>query len=493
MSRHDEIAELLDRAGPGRVTDSAYDTGWLARLGDADADLSDGALEWLRRNQLPDGAWGAPHLGYHHDRLICTLSAATALARNGDATDRSRIDRAAAVLPSDLKSLADDAAGETIGFELLAPALLTEARELGVVGGEVDAVLADLRAERDRKLAKVPAGHIDNRTSLAHSAEMAGSDAAHLVDADNLLSHNGSVGFSPAATAWHAAATGTGLDYLRASAGADGGVPNVGPINVFESAWTLFNTALTGFGGSPGRDRLLAFVARSWTPGRGVSFGAGFRPEDGDDTAVATEVLAGAGRPVDLDALLSYSGADYFHCWPTERNPSTSTNVHALGALRAAGLGQDHPEVAKVLRYLAATQDPAGSWIDKWHVSPYYATAHALLAGAGLRHDAFAGALDWVSRTQRADGSWGFYLPTAEETAYCLQALTLAHRQGDPVPADAIRRGHTWLAAHAADPHPWLWIGKCLYSPDVVVDSAVLSALALVEEADLARPVGVGR
>src|SRR5882757_8025452 len=94
MSRQAEIDDLVGQAGRGRVSDSAYDVGWLARLGAADTTLSEGALEWLRRFQLPDGTWGAPHLRYHHDRAICTLSAITALALHGDQTDRPRIEAA---------------------------------------------------------------------------------------------------------------------------------------------------------------------------------------------------------------------------------------------------------------------------------------------------------------------------------------------------------------------------------------------------------------
>jgi hypothetical protein len=31
-------------------------------------------------------------------------------------------------------------------------------------------------------------------------------------------------------------------------------------------------------------------------------------------------------------------------------------------------------------------------------------------------------------------------------------------------------------------PYPPLWIGKCLYNPSLVIRSAVISALALVEQ-----------
>jgi halimadienyl-diphosphate synthase len=105
-----------------------------------------------------------------------------------------------------------------------------------------------------------------------------------------------------------------------------------------------------------------------------------------------------------------------------------------------------------------------------------------VLAGVESASGIFRRAAEWLVASQRPDGSWGHFLSTAEETAYCLQALVIARRCGENVPAEVIDRGYQWLAAHADGPYPWLWIGKCLYSPDVVVRSAVLSALLLVEE-----------
>jgi hypothetical protein len=48
------------------------------------------------------------------------------------------------------------------------------------------------------------------------------------------------------------------------------------------------------------------------------------------------------------------------------------------------------------------------------------------------------------------------------------------------VPNDVLKQGALWLADHALPPYPPLWIGKCLYCPELVVQSAILSALALV-------------
>lgn len=488
MSRRHEIAALLHRTGKGGLTGSAYDAGWLARLGEVAPALSGEALDWLRSHQLPDGTWGAAPHRYHHDRTICTLSAIAALARSGDPADLRRAQRARPGLVESLNRLAEDTAGETIGFELIAPLLLEEVVELGVVSTEVDDARTRLRAERERKLSRLPAGAVSNRSPLAHSAEMVGPDGGHLLDLDNLTAANGSVGLSPAATAYYTTVSeknDSALSYLNMISDSDGGVPNVGPVDVFEITWTLWNIGLTSHRAEPTDEHrigLLKTIRDAWAPGRGASFGAGFTPEDGDDTALVFEVLSRAGQPVDLMALLSYAGPERFHTWPAERNPSVSTNVHALGALRAAGLPSDDPHVRKVLEYLAKVQDGTGRWVDKWHASPYYPTAHAVIAGVGLPEPCFERAVRWIEGTQGADGSWGHFGPTAEETAYSLQALVLARRAGLPVRADVIEHGYTWLSRHGLGPYPWLYIGKCLYSPDIVVRSTILSALLLVEE-----------
>jgi len=180
--------------------------------------------------------------------------------------------------------------------------------------------------------------------------------------------------------------------------------------------------------------------------------------------------------------LLSYENGDCFRCYPIESNPSISANIHILGALRQAGLGWDADPVQKILAFLRRAQTMRLFWFDKWHTSPYYSTTHAIIAASGYEDQMFDDAIYWILQTQNQDGSWGYYMPTAEETAYCLQALITWKRSGHAVSMNTIRRGTAWLAEHADPPYPPLWIVKCLYSPVWLVRSAILSALLLVSQ-----------
>jgi len=200
---------------------------------------------------------------------------------------------------------------------------------------------------------------------------------------------------------------------------------------------------------------------------------------DSDDTSMVFEVLHKFGRPVGLETLLSYEEENHFRCYGLESHPSTGVNIHILGALREAGLDIQHPSVQKIITFLKANTFLDTFWADKWHTSPYYVTSHAVISAAGFADDLVYNAIEWIIETQKNDGSWGYYIPTAEETAYCLQALFIWQRHGGQVPKDVLKRGIDWLSDHSEPPYPPLWISKCLYIPELIVRSAILSALAL--------------
>jgi hypothetical protein len=314
---------------------------------------------------------------------------------------------------------------------------------------------------------------------------MAGDDGLRLLDIPNLQEDNGSIGHSPSATAYYALSICPGdqdaLSYLHKVARKNGGVPDVAPFDNFERSWALWNLSLAA---SLDLDVILQcqphldFLENAWKPKQGAGWAAGYTVKDADDTGVTYEVLARFDRPANVEVVLSYEEEDHFRCFPLEANPSVSANIHVLGALRSAGFPVSHPSVQKVLKFLHST----AFWFDKWHSSPYYPTAHAIIACAGYADEIVADAIPWILQTQNSDGSWGYYMPTAEETAYCLQALSIWHAAGHDVSYNDLKRGSDWLLENMQPPYPPLWIGKCLYSPDLVVRSTILSALMLVSE-----------
>src|SRR5579859_2659771 len=117
--------------GEGRMDSLTYDTSWLARLGDLAPDLSLRAREWLRANQHPDGTWGSDYV-HAHDRVISTLAAAIALREIGDCrADEEQVQSGLRALPRYIAELANERQ-DTIGYEVIATALITHAQRLGL-------------------------------------------------------------------------------------------------------------------------------------------------------------------------------------------------------------------------------------------------------------------------------------------------------------------------------------------------------------------------
>jgi halimadienyl-diphosphate synthase len=431
---------------------------------------------------LADGSWGALEPIYHHDRVLSTLAALIALVRNGAPEDIPRISAALPALHFSLANLHQDVAGRTIGFEMLLPALVAEARSLGLNVNDSHGVVGAMSRARDAKIAQAPEGLIDRYTTLGFSIEMVGSDGIHLLDVHNLQQADGSVCLSPAATAFFATSVypdPAALEYLQQIA-LHGGAPPITAIDIFETAWALWNFAHGSFIDATTLalcHPLLCTLARAWRFGSGVAHADCFSVPDGDDTGVVYEVLARYHHAPDLESIWYYEERDHFRCFDLESHPSTSTNIHILGALRQASLHVSDPRIRKIVRFLHEKQEEGGYWVDKWHVSPYYPTAHAVIACAGYLNEIVEPAVDWILATQNLDGSWGYYFPTAEETAYCLQALMTWHQHGLPVPRQALTRGIAWLAEHTRPPYPPMWISKSLKCPVLVVQSAILAAL----------------
>lgn len=334
--------------------------------------------------------------------------------------------------------------------------------------------------------------------TLAHTLEIFGDAARGARFAEPV---EGVVGCSPTATAvWLGddevrAGHHSSVRYLEDMQARGGGpVPMAAPLPVFERAWVL--STLAGVGLVPPAPRDLVHELHAAFGELGVAGGPGL-PPDADDTATALSALARFGSPRSPECLWAYQEQDgHFACFRDERTPSSSTNAHVLQAFGAC-LTPDTPgrpraerAMARLTDWLCSCQEPDGSWWDKWHASPYYATACAALALSAHGGDRAVGALrravGWVLDTQRPDGSWGRWAGTCEETSYAVQILSRVrvHADDDEI-GDAVDRavakGYPRLLPvdDAGERYPPLWHDKDLYTPRRIVRAERLAALHL--------------
>ncbi|MGH3870281.1 MAG: prenyltransferase [Pseudonocardiaceae bacterium] len=486
----------------GQFSASVYETGRLVALAPSLRGHRE-RVHFLLDHQHANGEWGGPD----HYAIVPTLSATEALLRDIELGSGQRLPYPAMVSAAErgLRALFARLDGrapilpDTVAIELIVPALIIDINEhlagkagldsvadgrlLPAPDGANAALLARLRES-------VHQGRALPRT-LLHSLEVIGTPVR---GAPSVEPNRGGVGCSPAATAaWLGDVAAGGnhhpfVRYLESVQDVDGAVPVAAPLGLFERAWVLSTLAEAGLGSTAERSLVQSIHTEfgEW----GVAGGPGL-PPDADDTATALYALARYGRPRSPACLWAYRAGAHFSCFPGERTPSTSTNAHVLQAFGAC-LTPDLPErsdylqaMARLTGWLADHQDDDGSWRDKWHASPYYATKCCVVAlvehGGAAGAAAASRAVRWVLDLQRPDGSWGHWVGTPEETAYALQILVRANDSGTgDVIARAAARGCAFLLrAGGHHEHPPLWHDKDLYTPMRIVRAEVLAGLHL--------------
>ncbi|MFI8087494.1 prenyltransferase/squalene oxidase repeat-containing protein [Streptomyces sp. NPDC086080] len=498
----------VDQDAWGDVRPSVYETArvvsWTPWL-----EGHERRLAWLLEQQTATGGWGEGPTPY---RLLPTLGVTEALlsALRHDTAAGVPRERLAAAADNGLASLRDlsgaDGWPDTAAIEILVPdlvALINEhlgqpdvaafgrlgpwarGQRLPLPRGFREA-LPEQVAARCRAAGRVP-------VKLHHTFEGIARHLPRMVPAVP----GGLLGSSPAATAaWLATGAEAGREravtaLTRVAERYDGLFPEASPISVFERLWVAAALARPGLpaGCVP---RVRAWVAEIYDAA-GVRGAPGLLP-DTDDTAMAVLVSALAGSPRDPAPLSAFETGDHYDCYVGEDTGSITANAHALQALTA--WLSNRPTTGDVLRtrrdltrdWLLAQQRPDGSWHDKWHASPYYATERCVTALSGhtgpTTHDAVRSAGDWVLATQRDDGSWGVWGGTAEETAYAVDILLAStrHTAGSAV-TEALKRAEHVLhdASHpSSGHHPALWHDKTLYAPRAMARAEVTAALELL-------------
>jgi hypothetical protein len=486
-------ARALIRDLDGRMNASAYDIAWMARVpGSGGGARWPDLVDWLLDHQWPDGSWGG-EIAYYHDRILCTLMGLIAL-REG--REGPRVERAIAMgeeyVWRNLHYLHHDPI-ELVGFELIFPTLLAQARTLDL---DVPAHSCGYGGVRAAKLRLLPIELIyAPGTSVAFSLEFLGGqgDAYRLAE---MINSHGSIANSPATTAYLLSQGGhqeAAAAYLERMRSVQNGVPHFSPLRTFEVAWVLEHLIyggldLNGDGLVPASlwDELESTVGEA-----GVSMDPAFGIYDGDTSAVTCRLLMLSGRSLSPAVLRCFEDpeARIFRTFEFERNASVSTNAHALEALALMPDYPDRQEVwDRVVTMLLASREYQSYWIDKWHASPLYATSHVLISllksGEPLVSEC-TGSVDWLVHVQRDDGSWGhFGRGTTEETAYAMLALLHFYRRSKKVDAEVLRRGaaYLWRTHDTQLKYPDLWIAKTLFAPEGVIKAAILGAMHLYEQ-----------
>jgi halimadienyl-diphosphate synthase len=467
--------ESVRHIDEGKTKGAAYDTAWTARVTDeTGTPLFPECVQWLLENQKSDGSWGCYQQNYH-DRILSTLSAVIALEELDETRYAHYIQRGEAYIWENLKNLGKDSC-RLVGSELLLPSLMEQAESLGL---NLPYHINTYKKEYHRKLDSIEESlWYSPLKPISYSLEFLGDN----VDRE-LLSlaqlPNGSVATSPAATAFFLKYTkdAKAFKYLKKvlSMAADGSVMAVYPIEIFEYGWTMYNFMLAGLY-FPRYTQICNFFLKSLGP-TGVGSSSELPSTDVDDTAVVCKVLCGMRYPTDVHIFDAYDTEEYYLTFPFEIDPSVSANIHVLDFAKSCSELPDREEVIERLIKFLKREMHSGYWTDKWNVSPYYPTSHAILTLYDLEPSLTEKAVSWILNTQNEDGTWGNN-GKLEETAYCVQALMYYHQNVDHIDMSGLSKalshitGTIFPLTYLAE----LWIEKVLYCPINVVFSTVASA-----------------
>jgi squalene-hopene/tetraprenyl-beta-curcumene cyclase len=139
--------------------------------------------------------------------------------------------------------------------------------------------------------------------------------------------------------------------------------------------------------------------------------------------------------------------------------PTSDVTARVVTALARVGRPQDKAALDRAITYLRSEQEPDGSWFGRWGTNYVYGTWSVLaaFAQAGISADdaAVRRAVDWLRARQNADGGWGesndsyaHSQPADAKTAstpyQCAWALLALLAAGE-VASDAVRCGIEYL------------------------------------------------
>lgn len=149
--------------------------------------------------------------------------------------------------------------------------------------------------------------------------------------------------------------------------------------------------------------------------------------------------------------------------------PSADVTARCLSMLAQLGYKQDFPAIQNALHYLAREQEPEGCWFGRWGTNYIYGTWSVLCAlnavGVPCTDPMVTRAVAWLKSKQKTDGGWGedgasYFagqpkgegpVSTPAQTAWALLALMAAGEVDNP----AVVRGIDYLSRTQKDDGTW--------------------------------------
>ena len=138
--------------------------------------------------------------------------------------------------------------------------------------------------------------------------------------------------------------------------------------------------------------------------------------------------------------------------------PTSDVTARCVSFLAQLGMNQENPVMARALAFLRREQETDGSWFGRWGTNYIYGTWSVLCAlnAAGIAHDdlAIRNSVTWLLSVQREDGGWGedeesydkappgkYKESTPSQTAWAVLGLMAAGESENP----AVARGIEYL------------------------------------------------
>nr|AEZ55684.1 copalyl diphosphate synthase 2 [Salvia miltiorrhiza] len=411
------VKNLLMTSGDGRISVSPYDTSIVALIKDVkgrNAPQFPSCLEWIAQHQMADGSWGDEFFCIY-DRIVNTLACVIALKSWN--VHAHMIQKGVAYVNENVHKLKDgNLEHMTSGFEIVVPALVQRAKDLGIQGLPYDhPLINEIAITKEGRLKKIPKDMIyQTPTTLLFSLEGLGDLEWERIL--QLQSGDGSFLTSPSSTA-HAFMQTKDEKCLKfidnAVKNCNGGVPHTYPVDVFARLWAVDRLQRLGISRFFQQEikYFLDHVNSVWTE-NGVFSGRDSQFCDIDDTSMGIRLLKMHGYNVDPNALEHFKQQDgKFSCYGGQMIESASPIYNLYRAAQLRFPGEEILEEATKFAFNFLQEKIANNQLqEKWVIShhlideiklglkmPWYATLPRVEAAYYLRY--YAGSDDvWIGK-----------------------------------------------------------------------------------------------